>query len=76
MFVAFVIYNLGDDYDLDMIGCSDTSQGAIDLLKKRACIEEDEFNDDWVSDKTADYKITTDEGREYGYEHISYVKSK
>ncbi|WP_143463241.1 hypothetical protein [Levilactobacillus enshiensis] len=76
MFAAYVVYNLDDGHDLEMIGCSDTPQGAIDMLRERASTEEDSFDGDWDNGILNSSRITTSDTREYGYQHVPYVEAK
>lgn len=76
MFVAYVVYNLDDGHDLNMIGCSDTTQGAIDMLNKRLSEEEDEIYGEWHPELKDASDYTTDDNRIYGYQQIPFVEDK
>lgn len=71
MYVAYVIYNLDDGGDLTMIGYSKTVDGAINILKKHATMEEDTFEYDWEGREGMESQIVHDDTREYGYQFVN-----
>jgi len=77
MFVSYVIRNLDDQGDLEILGCADTPQSAIDILNNTVKNEDDilEAYNDWDNSKSSDYRLNEEYTREYGYQKSPYVRS-
>lgn len=79
MFVAYVILNLDNGHgDLEILGCADTPQGALDFLSRLIEAEDERFSDyrDWDNSKSSDCKYNDAGTREYGYQKVPFVNGK
>ncbi|TYA97095.1 hypothetical protein FXE12_11875 [Lactobacillus sp. SL9-6] len=79
MFVAYVIRNLDNGTgDLEILGCSNTPEGALDILASPIEEDNESFEDygNWDNSKSSDYKLNDDGNREYGYQHVPYIYAK
>lgn len=79
MFVAYVIRNLDDgNGDLEILGCSDTPEGALDILVSPIEEDNENFEDygNWDNSKSSDYKYNDAGTREYGYQKVPFVNGR
>lgn len=77
MFAAYVIRNLDNGTgDLEILGCADTPQGALDILSRPIEEDSEKFYGSWDNSKHSDYKLNDECTREYGYQKVPFVSGK